>query len=234
MGWREDALTTEYDVIGVLRTTDKMSIHRLRHRRLGKDLVRLSFEGDGAVYRYLQTVSHPHLPRVYDVWEQDGRCIVLEEFVDGLTVAQVLESGTYTVQGVRRVIGAVCDAVGALHTAGLVHRDIKPENVMITTDGRVVLMDFDTVRVHKPCAARDTVVIGTAGYAAPEQFGVAQTDHRTDIFSIGIMINVMLTGAHPANRKTRGRMARVVERCTQLDPDRRYATVWDLKRALSN
>ncbi len=180
----------------------------------------------------MQTVSHPNLPRIYDVSEQDGRCVVLEEFIDGLPLCELSEGGSYTPRGVRRVMRAVCDAAGVLHDAGFVHRDIKPENVMVTADGRVVLMDFDTARRHKPQAGRDTVVIGTAGYAAPEQFGVAQTDCRADIFAMGIMMNVMLTGAHPTLAKAGGRLGRVIEKCTRLDPARRYQTAWELKRAL--
>jgi len=96
----------------------------------------------------------------------------------------------------------------------------------------VVLMDFDTAREYKPEADRDTRVIGTAGYAAPEQFGVTQTDARADIYAIGIMMNVMLTGHHPTKQMATGRLAPLIEKCTQLDPERRYATVWELKEKL--
>ncbi len=234
MKWLDSVLQDEYGVVSVLRSTDKITIQHLRHKRLGQDLVRLSFEGNGAVYRLLQTVRHPNLPRVYEVVEDDGRCMVLEEFIDGMTVAQILKSGLYTENGVREVMVSLCDAVGFLHGAGIVHRDIKPENVMITSEGRVVLLDFDIARLHKREASHDTVIIGTAGYAAPEQFGVTQTDARSDIFAMGIMMNVMLTGEHPTKAATRGTLRRVIEKCTRLDPNKRYRTVWELKETLQN
>ena len=234
MQWLDTVLKEEYGVVGVLRDTDKMTIQHLRHKRLGQDLVCLSFEGSGDVYRLLQTVRHDNLPRIYEVAESAGRCTVLEDFIDGVTVAQILMSGLYTEDGVRRVMLPLCDAVGFLHGAGIVHRDIKPENVMITSEGRVVLLDFDTARRHKPEAGHDTVVIGTAGYAAPEQFGVAQTDARSDIFAMGIMMNVMLTGEHPTKAAASGSMRRIIEKCTRLDPNKRYHTVWELKEKLQD
>lgn len=234
MQWLDRVLQDEYSVVSVLRNTDKITIRHLRHKRLAKDLVCLSFEGNGAVYRLLQTICHENLPRVYEVCEENGRCTILEEFIDGTTVAQILKSGLYNADGVRAVMTAVCDAVGYLHSVGIVHRDIKPENVMVTSEGRVVLLDFDTARYHKPTAARDTVVIGTAGYAAPEQFGVAQTDNRADIFAMGIMMNVMLTGEHPTKRMADGNLRRIIEKCTRLDPAGRYPDVWALKKALKD
>ncbi len=232
MQWLNSVLESEYELVRVLRDSNKVSIRHLRHRELGRDLVALSFTGDGAVYRLLQTVRHPHLPRVYEVRQEGDRCLVLEEFLDGVTLDRMLDDGPYPERGVRRVTAAVCDAAGFLHDHGFIHRDIKPENVMLTTDGRVVLLDFDTAREYKPEADRDTRVIGTAGYAAPEQFGVTQTDARADIFAIGIMMNVLLTGHHPTQQMATGRLAPLIEKCTRLDPDRRYATVWELKEKL--
>jgi len=232
MQWLNSVLETEYELVRVLRVTDKMSIRHLRHRQRGQSLVHLSFEGDGEIYRLLQTVRHPHLPRIYEVRQEGNRWAVLEEFVDGATVAQVLESGLYSEKGVRRVTAAVCEAAGFLHSHGYIHRDIKPENVMVCSDGRVVLLDFDTARAYKPEVGKDTRVIGTAGYAAPEQFGVTQTDARADIYAIGIMMNVMLTGHHPTKQMATGRLAPIIEKCTRLDPDKRYQSVWELKEKL--
>ena len=232
MQWLIAALESEYDSVRVMRDTPKMTVRQWRHRRLGRDLVSLSFEGDGSLYRLLQTVRHPHLPRIYEVRQEGERCLVLEEYLDGTTVAQMLENGLYTEDGVRRLMAAVCDGVGFLHQHGYIHRDIKPENVMVCSDGRVVLLDFDIAREYKPRAGQDTCVIGTAGYAAPEQFGVAQTDARSDLYAMGVMMNVMLTGQHPTRKAATGRLAPIIEKCTQLDPNRRFADVWELKERL--
>lgn len=232
MQWLNTALTKEYDLVRVLRDTPQTTIRQLRHKQLGRDLVCLCFEGDGELYRLLQTVQHPHLPRIYEVRQEGTRCMVLEEYLDGSTVAQILENGLYTERGVRQVMAAVCEGAGFLHRHGYIHRDIKPENVMVCSDGRVVLLDFDASREYKPQATRDTCVIGTAGYAAPEQFGVAQTDSRADLFAMGVMMNVMLTGQHPARRAYVGKLAPIIEKCTQLDPNKRFSSVWELQERL--
>lgn len=232
MQWLQTVLKEEYVLVNVLRDTDKMRIHHLRHKTLEKDIVLLSFCGSGAVYRLLQGIQHENLPRVYEVIEENGNCTVLEEYVDGTTVAEILKSGLYTEEGVRGVVLPLCDALCFLHSVGVIHRDVKPENVMVTTDGRVVLIDFDTARRYKTQATKDTVVIGTAGYAAPEQFGITQTDERADIFALGIMMNVMLTGAHPSKGIAKGGLGRIIQRCTRIDPQKRYRSVRELKNAL--
>ena len=77
------------------------------------------------------------------------------------------------------------------------------------------------------------MIIGTTGFAAPEQFGIAQTDNRTDIFSLGILLNVMLTGEHPSRHLYQGkRLARVIQKCTQIAPDKRYPNVQRLEKEL--
>ena len=232
MQWLNATLESEYDLVRVWRDTPQMTMRQLRHKALGRDLMYLSFEGDGAVYRLLQTVRHPHLPRIYEVRQEGNRCLVLEEYLSGSTVAQILENGLYTEDGVQRVMAAVCEGAGFLHRHGYIHRDIKPENVMVCDDGRVVLLDFDIAREYKPHARQDTCVVGTAGYAAPEQFGVAQTDTRSDLFAMGVMMNVMLTGRHPTRQAATGKLAPIIEKCTQLDPNKRYADVWALKKHL--
>jgi len=105
-----------------------------------------------------------------------------------------------------------------------VHRDVKPENIILSGD-RTVLIDFDSARVNKPEAEGDTRVLGTIGYAAPEQFGLAQSDCRTDIYAVGVLLNVMLTGEHPSKKLAAGHLGHVVSRCTMMDPNKRYRDI---------
>ena len=112
-----------------------------------------------------------------------------------------------------------------------VHRDIKPENVILRGK-EAVLIDFDAARLHKPGAQADTQVLGTTGFAAPEQYGLSQSDVRTDIYSLGVLINVMLTGEHPSKKLAGGHMGRVVHRCTQVNPQKRYKDVLHLMEAV--
>ena len=114
-----------------------------------------------------------------------------------------------------------------------VHRDVKPENVILR-GSEAILIDFDAARLHKsePDHETDTQILGTTGFAAPEQYGLSQTDVRSDIYSLGILINVMLTGQHPSKQLARGRLGRIVERCTHVNPQKRYQNVLRLMEAL--
>ena len=126
----------------------------------------------------------------------------------------------------------LCSALVDLRAAGLVHRDVKPENVMLTKQGRVVLLDLDAAAPLLGSPDRNTRLLGTAGYAAPEQFGLSQTDGRADIYSLGVLLNVMLTGQHPSRQLAAGHAGRVVQRCTMTSPEQRYHSVQELREAL--
>jgi serine/threonine protein kinase len=133
--------------------------------------------------------------------------------------------------GARKVLRQVCTALQTLHDLGLVHRDVKPENVMISQKGRVVLIDFNAARQVTP-EKKDTEVLGTVGYAAPEQMGVSHTDARTDIYALGVLYNVMLTGQHPTQVIPKGRAGHVIRKCTAVNPEDRYQTADKLSAAL--
>lgn len=133
--------------------------------------------------------------------------------------------------GALRVMREVCAGLSVLHENGIVHRDVKPENVMVEANGRVVLLDFNTSRSLSQ-NSRDTVVMGTVGFAPPEQLGVARTDARTDVYAAGVMLNVLLTGKHPAEQLAPGRYGRIVRKCTAVNPNDRYPTAKALAAAL--
>lgn len=232
MSFLDDALRDYYAVVRVYKKTDEKSIVLLRHRELSRDIICRKYKGDCDSYNLLKDISFPLLPRVYEVAKEGDTVTVLEEFIKGVTVADVLSNGLYNEKGVRRVARDVCDALTVLHGKGIVHRDIKPENVMITDSGNVKLLDFDASRIFKADSTADTRIMGTTGYAAPEQFGLAQSDARADIFSLGVLMNVMLTGEHPSKKLYRGKLTRVIEKCTRLDPEQRYQSAGELKKAL--
>lgn len=228
----EKVLREQYSVVKVYKNTDEKSIALLRHNSLGRDIVCLKSKGTGEVYKVLRDISFPSLPRVYEVAQGERGIVVLEEFIRGVTVADILLNGLYDERGVKKVIRCLCDALSVIHSYGIVHRDIKPENVMITDDGSVKLIDFDASRFFKNGQSKDTRVMGTTGYAAPEQFGLAQSDERTDIFSVGVMMNVMLTGEHPSKKLYKGKLSKIIDKCIQLDPKKRYQTAEELKKSL--
>jgi len=228
----EDILREQYSVVKAYKNTEEKSIVLLRHNELKKEIICRRFKGSGEVYQFLTSISFPNLPAIYEVSKTDDKIIVLEEFINGITVADVLLDGLYDEKGVKHIIKDVCNALSVIHHYGIVHRDIKPENIMITNDEKVKLIDFDASRFFKNGQSKDTEIIGTTGYAAPEQFGLAQSDERTDIFAVGVLMNVMLTGEHPSKKLYKGKMTKIIEKCIQLDPQKRYRNAEELKKTL--
>lgn len=232
MAWLEDVLKTEYSVFKVLKNTEDKLIIVYRHNTLEKCLVYRRFNGITEVYEKLQKIKNENLSEIYNVSRSDKGIIVLEEFIDGITVGEVLQSGLYNENGVKKVVGSLCDALYILHSMGIVHRDIKPENVMITNSGVVKLIDFDAARIFKSGKSADTTIIGTIGYAAPEQMGFAQSDERTDIYALGVLLNVMLTGEHPSKNIYKGKYKKIIEKAINIDPEKRFQTTVELKKYL--
>ncbi len=215
----------------VLKRGARGSVTLLRHRSTGKRYIFRRFTGSAEVYRKLLMVDCPYLPRIEEVAERDGQVAVLEEYVQGDTLTFLLEGGVLSWPEARRVTEDVCAALWVLHSLGAVHRDVKDSNVILRGD-QAVLIDFDASRIIKPEGTADTVVLGTTGYAAPEQFGLSQTDGRADIYSLGVLLNVMLTGQHPSRQRAAGHAGRVVQRCTMTSPEQRYHSVQELREAL--
>ena len=224
-------LLSIYRKVALLSDKNGCKVLRIRHREHQKDLVLHILPSFSPVYETLCGIRHENLPAVYEVFPLDDGMIVLEEYIEGLTVSQIAETGRYRKRGAIKVIKAVCDGLSVLHENGIVHRDIKPENIMVDKNGRVVIIDFNAAR-RISAKSKDTVVMGTVGYASPEQLGISQSDARTDLYAIGVLLNVMLTGKHPSEMIARGRMGRIVRKCTNVNPSDRYQSAEKLAAAL--
>ncbi len=221
-----------YALVAVLSEKNECNVLRLRNKTTGQDLVLRSFPKHLDAYEILCDIRCDNLPEVYDSFDMDDGQIVLEEYIDGITVAEVMQTGKYHYWGAKKVLSGVCNALTVLHDRGIVHRDIKPENVMVDKSGRVVLIDFNASR-KESAAGKDTVIMGTVGYASPEQLGLYQTDARTDIYAAGVLLNVMLTGKHPTEIFAKGHAGRIIRKCTALNPDDRYQSAEKLALALN-
>lgn len=224
-------LDRDFSPVRVLKEDSEARILLLRHSVSGQFFVLRDFAGNPEIYQKLMTVSSPFLPGVYEVAAQDGRLLVLEEYIQGDILYSILEQSLFSPGKARRIALQLCEALRILHGFGAVHRDVKPENIILR-GSEAVLIDFDASRIQKTSGTSDTVVLGTTGYAAPEQYGLSQTDSRADIYSFGVVLNVMLTGDHPSVRLAKGHMGRVVRRCTMTNPDQRYPNVLRLAEAL--
>lgn len=225
-------IAEQFSFVKALKKDENKSTVVMRHKTLSREIVVIDFRGDKSVYEILQGLFHPNLPRILSVSQNGENCRVIEEYINGTTVADFLNSGLYTEKGTRKIVKDVCSALDILHSKNIIHRDVKPENIMIDSLGNVKLIDFDASRIYKNYKSQDTSFVGTAGFAAPEQFGFNQTDPRSDIFSLGILMNVMLTGEHPSKKLYNGRLKTVIQKCIHVDPNQRFASVCELHSKL--
>lgn len=225
-----EAVTTEYDTLRVLKQSPRGTVSVVRHKKSGTCYVFRRYSGSGEVYRRLLPVLCPHLPQIMEA-EQDGQTAVLEEYVQGDTLAELLMGARLTEREARQVTMQLCQALHVLHSMGAVHRDVKPENVILRGSD-AVLIDFDAARIYKDESESDTQVLGTTGFAAPEQYGIFQSDERADIFSLGVLLNIMLTGKHPSCEMAAGKMGRIVRKCTMTAPEQRYQSARALMEVL--
>lgn len=198
----------------------------------GTRLVCRVYDHEVPSYETALDIHIPELPTVYAYTREGGSVIVEEEYVDGILLSEVLECMLPDTRQTAAIAVRICAALAALHEKGVIHRDVKPEHVILTAAGRVALVDLDAASDYDPGKARDTQLLGTVGYAAPEQFGFARSDARTDIFSLGVMMNVMLTGRHPSGGLAEGELQGIIETCVAMDAARRYRTVEELAARL--
>lgn len=192
----------------------------------------------------LRGVSDPSLPHVRSIEVMPGSLATTCDYVEGETVAErVGAAGRLGLAEAVRIARGVCHAAGVLHSHGIVHRDIVPKNVVIDGDGGVHLIDLGIARVHVDGAKRDTRQLGTWGFAAPEQFGFAQTDARSDIYSIGRLLGYLLTGITPDKEAFAAALAddgivspaarAIIERACAFEPSARFQSADELDRALA-
>ena len=203
----------------------------------------------------------PRIIAIYERADQDGkrRLSVIEEYISGQTLQEMLDSGySFNFREIADIVWELCDIVDRLHTSDppILHRDIKAANVMMDLNGKIYLLDMDAAKWsddgHGMNAGRwsgdgggmssgrwsgdgagmDTVLMGTAGYAAPEQYGFGSSGVETDIYALGVLMNVLLTGDIPQRREPKGRLAPIIKKCCQFEKRKRFRDVKSLKMAL--
>lgn len=187
------------------------------------------------VYEALSSGNYPNTPKIVAIIEDENKLIVIEEYIHGKNLDQILrECGRLNQQDVINTAISLCDILSALHRQPhcIIHRDIKPSNIMISNDGVVKLVDFNAAKKYTCDKPEDTVLIGTKDFAAPEQYGFGHSEPRTDIYGIGSTINYLICGKSVNEQKISGVLAPIVHQCTQLDVDKRYENVEQLRNAL--
>ena len=184
----------------------------------------------------LTELSHKDLPEYIATYENDLMTVIIREYVEGQSLDRLAADGELLQQDIVGICVKICDILAYLHhrEAPVIHRDIKPQNIIIRPDGSAVLIDFDIARVHNDENDTDTVFFGTRNYAPPEQYGFSQTDARTDIYSLGILLRWLLTGSTKENKniKVYKPLEKIIDKCTAFSPKERYSDVSQVKKAL--
>jgi hypothetical protein len=185
----------------------------------------------------LHGLQHKGLPEYEKTIEQDGVQYTLRRYVEGKPLDEYITSmETSEPEKVVDSLISLCDVLKYLHSQPepIIHRDIKPSNIIINPENNAVtLIDFGISRKYQENAANDTVYLGTHKFAPPEQYGFAQTDARTDIYSIGVVMRYWLSGTTDESVKIKDRvLERIVSKCTELKPSMRYQSADSLKKAL--
>ncbi|EOL46549.1 serine/threonine protein kinase [Enterococcus caccae] len=179
----------------------------------------------------LQKITHLNLPKIQEIVIEEGQLYLYEEFIHGKTLAEIIKSSD--VMGTKAILTLtleVLEALTALHSKGLVHRDVKPGNIMLTNDGVLKLIDFDAIRVVDDEKETDTVQLGTVGFASPEQFGFAQTDARSDLYALGVVINICSIKEYPKDQLSSDPFLHdIIVKATNLDPKNRYQSAVEMK-----
>ena len=256
-----------YVIVGKLGQGGMGELYSARDRRLGREVAikfLIATERQQAVLRFEQearavsSLAHPHVVTVFDVGQSDRGPYIVTELLRGETLHELLDRGPLPRARAVRLALQMLGGLAEAHARGIVHRDLKPSNLFVTEKGMLKILDFGIAKLmfQQPGApsvrTRTGVIMGTIGYCSPEQMMAQPIDHRTDLYSAGVVLHQMLIGAHPFGDLPQAELAEammatdapplpeafpaalreVVRRCEERDRDRRFSSATELAAAL--
>lgn len=229
-------LDTTYETLTVLgrRDQEKPNVFLAQHKGNGKIVVKKYVDAHVLpVYEKIKNMTDIHLEKIYDYAADDANGVVIAEYISGMTLSEWMQNGLATEMTARAMVCDLLQVLKVIHAQKIVHRDINPDNIMISGDGVLKLIDFGIARQKKEEQFHDTTILGTVGYAAPEQFGFFQTDERSDIYAVGVLLNKLLTGFFPGERMYEKEPLRgVIQHCTAMDINQRFQNVNEVLTAM--
>ena len=231
----ESSLASKFEKFITIKNTETSKIFVYKHKESGNLILeRISANRNDEVFRLLKKKSHPNLVEVLEVCSDEECLIILEKFIVGKTLLKLIDDGSITPKQACRYTYQICDALSFLHKNGIIHRDIKPSNVIIDNNGNAVLIDLGIARMISLKEEKDTDTLGTIGYAAPEQFGLSQSIKATDIYSLGVLLNIMITRVHPTINIPQGKISKIIKKATATQISERYQNAEQMKKALKS
>ena len=179
------------------------------------------------VYKFLAENPVECMPRIYGVYEGKAYLVVIEEYIKGDLLSDIIGNRTLDEKKAIDIARQLCVILNQLHSFDepVIHRDVKPSNVIVNGDGKVYLLDFNAAKLFKEGEIEDTRLLGTFHYAAPEQlgYGWSASSVKADVYSLGVLLNVMVTGKLPKEKCISGPLGDVVVKCVNLNPEERYS-----------
>ncbi|HEX6481989.1 MAG TPA: serine/threonine-protein kinase [Ktedonobacteraceae bacterium] len=244
-------MSAVYRAIDTHSGSRHVAIKEMSQGRLDTDQITAAMEMFEQEAHLLSSLHHPNLPRIYDAFSEGGRSFLVMDFIEGKNLLQMLQGNNMRPLPVAQVVGyalQLCDVLTFLHQhqPPIIFRDLKPTNVMVTESGHIYLIDFGIARLFKEGQMQDTVLLGSPGYAPPEQHGSAQTSPRSDLYALGATLHCCLTGKDPYHSNERFvfspvrqnnelvpfELDQLIQRLVAVDEQQRPASALEVQQAL--
>ncbi len=236
-------ITDKYDVLSCLKESSVRQVYLIQNRESGERAVLKCGSGENGdllfqEYSIANTLSGrcDMLLKSIDYFFEEHTHYYIREYAEGCSLAELVrQNGAFPEKECRRITAELCRCIDTLHRQEppVIFRDINPDNVLLCDNGEIKLVDMDSARYYDKTASSDTRCIGTKEMAAPEQFGFTQTNERTDIYVLGMLLLYISTGTFDRYTKVPNGLKKIIEKSTSFDPKDRYSSAAEMGRALA-